>query len=658
MGILRLLLLKAAQKDSHLKYEYSTKPQWLLTRWSEALGTPLFQAHRITLDSLINTLAPAAERSFQRLIQALFREGLLNANALEYDDHHRCWLTLCNQTRLCFDHLLPGRMSSWDLRGNITAHSGEYPPHKVQFPSELLTLLNNDLQAPAAPEVLHRLNEELDDSFTNDTLCLAFHQQWTLQLHEAMDPAHSDNLLGWLKDDPRVANPTSLLEQWGTLGHPWHPNYKTKLGLSTDQVIDFSPEFEARFPVILCALHRQFAHVESLAGTADYWQWWQAHFPQAAQQLTAELTRQGLEAADYLPLPAHPWQARQELPQTFANEIGDRLLVLTDIVAFTAHPTMSFRTVLPEGRRDAPMVKLPVSLRLTSVQRTVSPRSARMGPRISHLMQTILAREPEVQKILGIVPERIGVHFKPQPADDERSRHLAVLYRDNPLNQLQPGEIAVPVGSLFAVDQHGQPLLRQWVHLAQGKDDSGAMQAFFRDYVAIAVPGLLNMYLRYGVAFEAHQQNSFMIMAADGQLSRLLLRDFGDIRIDRKTLHAQGLDIELHDPKMTLYDDAGFVRDKLLHTVFMCHLGELVLLGAREFDVPQALLWGELASQVSQCFDDLRGQVEPQRWATERQALLEQDWPAKSFMRMRLLESHADIVGRLCNPLSVQVDGN
>jgi hypothetical protein len=83
-----------------------------------------------------------------------------------------------------------------------------------------------------------------------------------------------------------------------------------------------------------------------------------------------------------------------------------------------------------------------------------------------------------------------------------------------------------------------------------------------------------------------------------------------------------------------------------------------VLLGAREFDVPQALLWGELASQVSQCFDDLRGQVEPQRWATERQALLEQDWPAKSFMRMRLLESHADIVGRLCNPLSVQVDGN
>ncbi|MDY7533622.1 hypothetical protein RGV33_18340 [Pseudomonas sp. Bout1] len=83
-------LLKAAQKDYHLTYEYSTKPQLLLTRWSEARGTPLLQPHRITLDSLINTLAPAAERSLQRLIQALFRDGLLRADALEYENHHRC----------------------------------------------------------------------------------------------------------------------------------------------------------------------------------------------------------------------------------------------------------------------------------------------------------------------------------------------------------------------------------------------------------------------------------------------------------------------------------------------------------------------------------------------------------------------------------------
>ena len=169
------------------------------------------------------------------------------------------------------------------------------------------------------------------------------------------------------------------------------------------------------------------------------------------------------------------------------------------------------------------------------------------------------------------------MHYAPQPADDERSRHAAVLYRDNPLTLLQEGELAVPVGSLFAVNEFEQPLLRDWVQLAQGREDSEAMLAFFDDYLSIAVPSLLGIYLMYGVAFEAHQQNSFMVMAADGQLNRLLLRDFGDVRIDRKTLHAKGLDIQLHDPEMTLYDDSGFVRDKLLHTTFTVSYTHLTL---------------------------------------------------------------------------------
>lgn len=635
---------------------YTQKQQQLLSRWNEAFDTEAFQSHRITLDHLSNALAPAAQRSFQRLIQALFREDLIPLDACTFDDNHHCWLTLGDGAQLYFEHLRGTRMNSWEVRGSIVLHTADRLPHKIQLPSELLEHLGTLLNPPASAQVLERLARELDDSFSNDTLCLAFHHGWTERLREQIGAEYDNNLLAWLHASPGHPNPTSLLEQWGTLGHPWHPNYKTKLGLSAAQVIAFSPEFEASFPIVLCALHRQYAHVEALAGTADYRDWWQGHFPQATEQLQHHLHQRGLDVADYLPLPAHPWQAHQELPHSFANEIADNLLIITDIVAFTGHPTMSFRTVLPQASRVAPMVKLPVALRLTSVQRTVSPRSARMGPRISQLLLQILDQEPQIQRLLNIVPERIGVHYAAQPADEERSRHAGVLYRDNPLTLLQEGELAVPVGSLFAVNEFEQPLLRDWVRLAQGRDDSEAMQAFFDDYLSIAVPALLGIYLMYGVAFEAHQQNSFMVMGADGQLNRLLLRDFGDIRIDRQTLHAQGLDIQLHDPQMTLYDDAGFVRDKLLHTTFMCHLGELTLLCARLWNVSQSILWDRLATHVAQCFDSVRERVEPARWERERQALLEQDWPAKSFMRMRLLDSHADIVGRLDNPLRASTD--
>lgn len=77
-----------------------TPEQLLLERWSEALATPQFQANNITLDALINALAPAAERSFQRLIQALFREGLLAPSTRTYDEHGHCWLALPDQSSL------------------------------------------------------------------------------------------------------------------------------------------------------------------------------------------------------------------------------------------------------------------------------------------------------------------------------------------------------------------------------------------------------------------------------------------------------------------------------------------------------------------------------------------------------------------------------
>jgi len=630
---------------------YTQLQQQLLTHWKEALETEAFQTHRITLDHLIKALEPATQRSFQRLMQALFREKLINPDICTYDYIGRCWLPIGDDAHLCFDHLIGAGMDSWDLRGSVTLFPAGHLPHKILTPGELLAQLSIHFSPTPCANVLERLSTELEDSLRNDTLCLAFHHKWTERLREEMDTEHNGNLLGWLKAGAASEIPTLLLEQWGTLGHPWHPNYKTKLGLSATQVIALSPEFDTSVAIVLCALHRGSAHVEALDGTPDYREWWHAHFPRACDQLHQHLEQMGLNAEDYIPLPVHPWQAQEGLPHAFAEELADNLLVITDIVAFVAHPTMSFRTVLPEASQTAPMVKLPVSLRLTSVQRTVSARSARMGPRISQLFLHILDLEPDIRRKLNIVPERIGVHYSPRPADDERSRHLAVVYRDNPHALIQDGELAVPVGSLFAVNEFEQPLLRDWVQLAQGSDDREAMLAFFNDYLSIAVPGLLGMYLLYGIAFEAHQQNSFMVMGADGQLNRLLLRDFGDVRIHRQTLHAKGLDLLLHDPKMTLYDDPGFVRDKLLHTTFMCHLGELALLCSRHWNVPERLLWERMATHVTHFFDTVREHVEPQRWETERLALLEQDWPAKSFMRMRLLDCHTDVVGRLNNPL-------
>ncbi|HEY0290576.1 MAG TPA: IucA/IucC family protein [Pseudomonas sp.] len=629
---------------------YRFKQASLVSLWLNALETPAFKRHNLNF----NVLQAAASKSFeaccQRLIQALLREEIIPRTFIECSSPEGIWINLHGGNRLHLDNLSSGRMNSWYLKGSITFHAEGATPRQLVFPSQLLVLLATIFEQPVSAQVLSRFSEELDDSFMNDTLCVAFHNAWTESLTQQYGQGAHRGFLAALTQQPNI-NPTLLLEQWGTSGHPWHPNYKTKLGLSTEQVIGFSPEFDASYDVSFCALHRSCAHIEAIDDDLDYWQWLSSVFPTATEALQASLLSQGLNVNDYVALPVHPWQASETLPKLFANEIRDQLLVLTAIKAFTAYPTMSFRTVVPECCREAPMVKLPVALRLTSVQRTVSPRSACMGPRVSRLLLDILEREQSIQTILSILPESLGIHYKSAVRDDDRARHLAVLYRTNPLTILNTNEMAIPVGSLFALDQNGEPLLRQWVSLSEGADDENAVYAFLENYLSIAVQGLLSLYLLYGIAFEAHQQNSFMVMGTDQKPSRLLLRDFGDIRIDRGTLHSCGLDVETHDRAMTLYDNPQFVRDKLLHATFMCHLGELILLVARHWTLPQALLWNLLADQVKHCFDELRNRVNPQRWKTERQALLELDWPAKSFMRMRLLDSHIDLVGRLKNPL-------
>lgn len=619
----------------------------LRSRWSQALSTQAFKARAITLEHLQAALGVARVRSLQRLTQALLREGLAKADWEPYNSTGKIF-KLTDQARVRFEYLVAGGMSSWDLRGHVFVQRAGQAEQLLRWPSELLAVMGQSFAQQPSAQVVARVSDELDDSLINDTLCLAYHGSWSRALSLQFGEG---GLLAGLRHMDKSGNPSLLLEQWRTLGHPWHPNYKTKLGPSVDQVIRYSPEFAARIEVRLCALHRQCSHVETMPGTGDYWQWWGQCFPKAANELRDHLTQQGLSNDDYLPVPVHPWQADDTLPREFSNEIANRLLVMTDITAFCAAPTMSFRTVLPDASRAAPMVKLPVSLRLTSVQRTLSPRSVRMGPRVSHLVLEILAREPAIALRLDILPERVGMHYAPSIAGGDRARHLSVLYRDNPCSRLGLGETAIPVGSLFATDEYQRPLLRQWVQLATGAEDGAAMLHFFERYASIAVPALLGIYLKYGIAFEAHQQNSFMVMDAHGHPTRLLIRDFGDIRIHRASLQAHGLDIALHDPQLTLFDDDSFVRDKLLHTAFMCHLGELALLCARYWQVPEERLWQMLGDQVAQCFADLNAHVEPKRWNHERHALLEADWPAKAFMRMRLVDEQADIVGRLTNPL-------
>ena len=602
----------------------------------------------------IDALAEARKRGLQRTLQALFRESLLNVDHLIVEGAI-CWLPLWSrQSMLRFEGLHIGRIGNCELTGQVSCYQNGERPRALATSSALLAFVAEALSRDSGAINIGRLIRELDNSTENDALSLHYHRQWAGELNAAVRLSGQPNLVAMLmnagaKDQP---NPALLLEQWGTLGHPWHPCYKTKLGLSAQEVVTMSPEFQAKLTLSLAALKLNKAHVAMAFGAGDYRTWFAATFPQHMLAWETALLQREQDPGAWLPLPVHPFQQSRLLPEKFAAEIARGDLLLLPEVHMNATPTMSFRTVVPDGSALLPHVKLPVSLHLTSALRTVSPKSAVMGPRLTDMLTRMLANEGGFGGTLDIIGEEVGVHYIDPDGDDERSRHLSVLYRCNPMSKRTASRFPIPAGALFAdspVD--GRALVTELVALAFGDDAIGALK-FYRHYVDAVLTAVLGPYLLYGIGFEAHQQNSFIMVDQACRPVQLLVRDFGDVRVHGPSLQRAGLSLEVFRKGHTVFDNDEPVRDKLLHSVMLCHLSELGLLLSRSYRHAEAAFWDLLKASTIDAFERLRSRTDPQRWKIERAAVLEAHWPAKALLRMRLFDTSDDVHWQIANPLA------
>lgn len=603
----------------------------------------------------------ARRRVLSRLLQALFRETLLNADQLIADTRADVTLLPIWQQRvlLRFTGLRPGALGSWTLTGDVAVLAHDRPPTPIERPSALLNWLAPMLDIGDATDAhrlaaIARLATELDNSQDNDTLCQAYRLVWGERLAAEHRVAASQDALALLCGDG-TPHALARTEQWGTGGHPWHPAYKTRLGLAPEQVIELSPEFEAQVPIGVVAVAAHRLQVTTMEGVQPYAHWFAATFPEAMAAFRKALLARQLAPEAWLPLPVHPWQRDTTLGETFAAEFAAGELINLPGISIAARPTMSFRTVAATDAPGGPMLKLPVSMRLTSVERTVSPKSAVMGPRVSALLERILATDAGLASVLSIVPERHGIHVA--GTDDDRARHLSMIVRDNPTARIGGNARLLPVGALFTPDftadmtPAAAPLLLDTVLARQaGGTRTERAARFFNAYLRVAIPAIVGLYLRYGIALEAHQQNTFVVISEAGMPERLVVRDFGDVKIALPTLQAQGFSIEPFRAGHTTYPDRDIPRKKLIHAFLLCHIGELALALFPDHGSTVGLRqWHEAMQAV---FDANRPALDADTWAHERHALLEAPWTFKTFVRMRLRDQSDDMHAALPNPLA------
>ena len=380
--------------------------------------------------------------------------------------------------------------------------------------------------------------------------------------------------------------------------------------------------------------------------------WLESRFPAVAEAWREALTEKGRDPDAYAAIPVHPWQARHIIPKRFSRSIANGDLVLLPAPVIPCAPLVSVRTLVPSGPPDAPHLKLSLGLRLTSVERTISPRSCEMGPRISKLLQDLIENDAALSAALRILPEEAGMYYaSADPEELEDARHLAALLRSNPSSACAGDEIAIPTTALTADSPiTGAPLFLELAEAGAGAGPA-AMRTQFADYAEAFLRPLLTLYLRYGIGLEAHQQNTLALYSRAGGLRGFVFRDFGGIRIHEPSLRRAGLRLEVHPDRLTVVDDRSSVRSKLISRALLRHIGFIISRVCQHLRTSERPYWSTVADVVRTLLEELRGDVAAATWRRERAALLDDDWSLKANLRMRFEDLSHDVYVESTNPL-------
>ncbi|EKU45845.1 IucA/IucC family protein [Staphylococcus massiliensis] len=563
--------------------------------------------------SFCEHLKTARDKINQRLITSIYRENLVKG----YDN---------SQIKATKDTDLNDLVSQDDVliidfpKSDILLHApirGEFAFNRVEVegPFYIQSKDNHQFTRVLHPEVVlnfiltetPELKNDASAQFRSDMENSVANLALAISYRDLNFKDQDETLLTILK-----ASEDSYLksEQFVYEGHPLHPGAKLRKGMTPEAVIKYSSEFNQ--PIPLKFLLVKDTHTRKQTYEQSFNDYVFSMFDGLKEQALEVISEDELSHYDVMVV--HPWQHAHILEKDYQRELEhhDILEVPYEV---TYYAGLSFRTLMPKYPITTPHIKLSTNVHITGEIRTMSEQTTYNGPLVTEIINQIMEDEQIFHNINAEpINEVAGIHFYDKEDQGEhqtiRSEQLGSLFRENLYHQVSKDQLPIIPSALVSY-QPNQPetlivsLVKTYQNQQGIEDYDKASIEWMRTYAKPLIDMVIPLLIKYGIALEAHLQNTIAVFNSKGLLDKMLIRDFEGLRIDRKQLNDMGFDTShFHEASRILTDSKTSVFNKAFYSTIQNHLGELVLTIVDEVNDKKAQqtlesqIWREISQQI------------------------------------------------------------
>ncbi|MFF5881436.1 IucA/IucC family protein [Streptomyces sp. NPDC014603] len=319
------------------------------------------------------------------------------------------------------------------------------------------------------------------------------------------------------------------IETGMTEGHPCFVANNGRLGFGIHEYAAYAPEAAAPVKLVWLAAHRSRAAFTAGVGI-DYESFVRQELGAGTvARFEGVLRGQGLDPADYLLIPVHPWQWWNKLTVTFAAEVARRHLVCLGEGDDEYLAQQSIRTFFNTSHPEKHYVKTALSVLNMGFMRGLSAAYMEATPAINDWLAQLIEGDTVLRATgLSIIRERAAAgyrHLEYERATDRYSPYrkmLAALWRESPVSSLAEGESLATMASLVHVDHEGSSFAGALI------EQSGLAPAeWLRHYLHAYYTPLLHCFYAYDLAFMPHGENVILVLR-DGVVQRAVYKDIAE----------------------------------------------------------------------------------------------------------------------------------